>query len=123
MSNNIPDTQMPNKKDKQDDLEQEVAINVDLCQAVFTLMNDEQDILLNLEEVQKHTLDYAKLNLAEIDKIEERFYNLLLATIKNMPDSLWINDAHRNSVYEIIKQQLDLHSNKPTPYTKDKFYV
>jgi hypothetical protein len=103
--------------------EEQSLINIELYQAIFTLMNDEQDILLNLEEVKKYTLDYNKLNLSELDKVDERFYNLLLATIKNMPDALWVNNAHRHSVYEIIKQQLDEYSSKPTPHTKDKFYV
>jgi hypothetical protein len=96
--------------------------NKKLYKALFELMQNNDDILLNIEEVKINTLDYTIIEYNNIEAFDERFYNLLLNMLKNMPDSFWLNDNHRLKVYTIIKEQLDEYSPAPNPYTKSKFY-
>lgn len=96
--------------------------NKQIYQSLFALMQETDDIMNNIDAVKEYTVDYANIDLNELSKIDEKFYNFLLIYLRSTADSLWISDEHRIQVYEIIKEQLDFYSNAPDPYSKDKFY-
>jgi hypothetical protein len=97
--------------------------NKQLYQSLFALMQENNDIMHNIDLVKEATLDYDNINLQELDKIDEKFYNFLLIYLRSTADNLWHSPEHRIQVYEVIKEQLDAYSIAPDPYNKDKFYT
>lgn len=97
--------------------------NKEIYQAVFSLMQDESDLMENIDIIKKNCLIYENINIDNLNSLDERFYNFLLIFLRNTPDSLWSSAEHRVKVYEIIKTQLDEYHVAPTPYVKDKHYI
>lgn len=97
--------------------------NKHVYQSLFALMQDSNDIMQNIDLVKEATLEYENIDLSQLNKIDERFYNFLLIYLRSTPDSLWYSPEHRLQVYEVIKEQLDAYSTAPDPYNKDKFYT
>lgn len=97
--------------------------NQEVYQSIFSLMQDDTDIMQSIDIIKQYSIDYGEIDMNELDGLDERFYNYLLIFLRNTPDNLWISDQHRIKVYDIIKEQLDAYHIAPTPYIKDKTYT
>jgi len=97
--------------------------NKQLYQSLFTLMQENNDIINNINLVKEAALNYENIDLNQLNKIDEKFYNFLLIYLRSTADNLWHSSEHRIQVYEAIKEQLDVYSIAPDPYNKDKFYT
>lgn len=96
--------------------------NKELYSYIFNLIQEDTEIMNNIDAIKEHTIDYDNIDIGELDKEDEKFYNFLLIFLRNTPDNLWISNEHRLKVYDVIKEQLDTYHNAPDPYTKDKHY-
>jgi hypothetical protein len=97
--------------------------NQDMYQAVFSLMQDNTDIMQSIDIFKQNSIDYENLDIDNLNALDERFYNFLLIFLRNTPDNLWISSEHRVKVYDILKEQLDAYTTTPTPFIKDKTYI
>jgi len=96
---------------------------IELCQAIFNLMQDSTDISSNIEDIKQYLFADSDINIQNLDRVEEKFYNSLLLLLRNMHDDLWESQEHTLVVYDIIREKLDQYTIAPTPYIKDKFYT
>jgi hypothetical protein len=96
--------------------------NKQLFNAFFHLMQETSDISSNIDEILEIMFEDYDIKLQTMDIATEKFYNLLLTFLRDMPDDLWDSDEHRLIVNDIIREKLDEFSATPTPYIKSKFY-
>jgi hypothetical protein len=96
--------------------------NNQLFEAILVLMQEASDTSSHIDEIIEIMLTDYDIKLKDIDISTEKFYNLLLIFLRDMPDDLWDSDEHRLIVSDIIREKLDEFTVAPTPYTKNKFY-
>jgi hypothetical protein len=96
--------------------------NKQLFDAIFCLMQETSDISSNIDEILEIMFEEYDIKLQSTDTATEKFYNLLLTFLRDMPDDLWDSDEHRVIVNDIIREKLDEFTVAPTPYIKSKFY-
>lgn len=96
--------------------------NKKLFDAIFHLMQETSDISSNIDEILEVMFEDYDIKIQDIDKATEKFYNLLLIFLRDMPDELWDSNEHRIIVNDILREKLDEFSVAPTPYIKNKFY-
>ena len=96
--------------------------NNQLFNALFSLMQESIDVSSNIDEILEIMFENYDIKLKDIDIATEKFYNMLLIFLRDMPDDLWDSNEHRIIVNDIIREKLDEFTIAPTPYIKNKFY-
>jgi len=96
--------------------------NKELYISIFSLMQETDNIMDNIDQIKENSLDYDNMNISNLNKEDEKFYNFLLIFLRSTSDNLWASNQHRLQVYDVIKEQLDSYTKNPDPYTKDRFY-
>jgi hypothetical protein len=94
-----------------------------LYQLLFTLMQEVDDISFNIENIREELMLHESIPMDKIDTMDVYFYNLLLHTLRDMPNILWTTPEHQVVVTDIIREKLDDYGVMPTPYIKSKFYI
>lgn len=96
--------------------------NDNLFNAIFSLIDENSDISSHIDELLEIMFEDYDIKLKDTDKSAEKFYNMLLTFLREVPDELWDSSEHRLAVNDVIREKLDQFTVAPTPYIKNKFY-